>query len=117
MRRDPRFDDLSGEYKPEIFEKTYRFINDIRSSEKEVCEDATSASQFTKSQIVSTQSSRVTWLLSRVESVEYPLSLRLHKLLLRLVSSNTNHSIAALHSLRSVDVGAALAQEGQRVGW
>lgn len=35
VRRDPRFDDLSGEYKPEIFEKTYRFINDIRSSEKE----------------------------------------------------------------------------------
>ncbi|KAG7251397.1 hypothetical protein CRUP_027708 [Coryphaenoides rupestris] len=35
VRRDPRFDDLSGEYKPDIFEKTYRFINDIRSSEKE----------------------------------------------------------------------------------
>lgn len=34
VRRDPRFDDLSGEYKPEIFDKTYRFINDIRSSEK-----------------------------------------------------------------------------------
>ncbi len=34
--RDPRFDDLSGEYKPEIFEKTYKFINDIRHREKEV---------------------------------------------------------------------------------
>uniref|UniRef100_A0A3Q0SY28 rRNA biogenesis protein RRP36 n=1 Tax=Amphilophus citrinellus TaxID=61819 RepID=A0A3Q0SY28_AMPCI len=33
--RDPRFDDLSGEYKPEIFEKTYKFINDIRHREKE----------------------------------------------------------------------------------
>lgn len=34
--RDPRFDDLSGEYKPEIFEKTYKFIDDIRSREKQV---------------------------------------------------------------------------------
>ncbi|KAM9313573.1 ribosomal RNA processing protein 36 homolog [Pholidichthys leucotaenia] len=34
--RDPRFDDLSGEYKPEIFEKTYKFINDIKAKEKEV---------------------------------------------------------------------------------
>ncbi|XP_034721184.1 ribosomal RNA processing protein 36 homolog, partial [Etheostoma cragini] len=34
--RDPRFDDLSGEYKPEIFEKTYKFINDIKVREKEV---------------------------------------------------------------------------------
>lgn len=36
MFRDPRFDDLSGEYKPEIFEKTYKFIDDIRSGEKKV---------------------------------------------------------------------------------
>uniref|UniRef100_A0A3B5M4D6 rRNA biogenesis protein RRP36 n=1 Tax=Xiphophorus couchianus TaxID=32473 RepID=A0A3B5M4D6_9TELE len=34
-RRDPRFDSLSGEYKPEIFEKTYKFINDIKHREKE----------------------------------------------------------------------------------
>ncbi|XP_041839034.1 ribosomal RNA processing protein 36 homolog [Melanotaenia boesemani] len=34
--RDPRFDDLSGEYKPEIFEKTYKFINDIKQREKEI---------------------------------------------------------------------------------
>ena len=36
MLRDPRFDDLSGEYKPEIFEKTYNFIGDIKQREKEV---------------------------------------------------------------------------------
>lgn len=36
VSRDPRFDDLSGEYKPEIFEKTYKFMNDIRQREKEV---------------------------------------------------------------------------------
>jgi len=36
--RDPRFDDLSGEYKPEIFEKTYNFINVIKQKEREVRE-------------------------------------------------------------------------------
>ncbi|XP_054460069.1 ribosomal RNA processing protein 36 homolog [Anoplopoma fimbria] len=34
--RDPRFDDLSGEYKPEIFEKTFKFINDIKQKEREI---------------------------------------------------------------------------------
>lgn len=34
--RDPRFDSLSGEYKPEVFEKTYGFLNDLRKNEKEV---------------------------------------------------------------------------------
>ncbi|XP_013885379.1 ribosomal RNA processing protein 36 homolog [Austrofundulus limnaeus] len=34
--RDPRFDDLSGEYKPEIFETTYKFINEIKHKEKEI---------------------------------------------------------------------------------
>lgn len=38
--RDPRFDDLSGEYKPEIFESTYKFINDIKLREKEVREES-----------------------------------------------------------------------------
>lgn len=36
MVRDPRFDDLSGEYKPEIYEQTYKFISDIKQREKEV---------------------------------------------------------------------------------
>ncbi|XP_072319616.1 ribosomal RNA processing protein 36 homolog [Eucyclogobius newberryi] len=34
--RDPRFDHLSGEYKADIFEKTYGFINNIKHQEKEV---------------------------------------------------------------------------------
>lgn len=34
--RDPRFDDLSGEYKPEIFSQTYKFINDIQDREKKM---------------------------------------------------------------------------------
>ncbi|KAM6355977.1 ribosomal RNA processing protein 36 homolog [Podargus strigoides] len=34
--RDPRFDDLSGEYKPEIFMKTYSFLDSIKKQEKEM---------------------------------------------------------------------------------
>ncbi|KAL0622417.1 Ribosomal RNA processing protein 36-like protein [Plecturocebus cupreus] len=36
VTRDPRFDDLSGEYNPEVFDKTYQFLNDIRAKEKEL---------------------------------------------------------------------------------
>lgn len=36
VHRDPRFDDLSGEYKPEIFMKTYSFLDSIKKQEKEV---------------------------------------------------------------------------------
>ncbi|KAK3562086.1 hypothetical protein QTP86_027183 [Hemibagrus guttatus] len=34
--RDPRFDDLSGEFKPEVFSQTYKFINDIKQQEAEM---------------------------------------------------------------------------------
>ncbi|XP_076190969.1 ribosomal RNA processing protein 36 homolog [Aptenodytes patagonicus] len=36
VHRDPRFDDLSGEYKPEIFMKTYSFLDSIKKREKEM---------------------------------------------------------------------------------
>ncbi|XP_003473694.1 ribosomal RNA processing protein 36 homolog isoform X1 [Cavia porcellus] len=36
VARDPRFDDLSGEYNPEVFDKTYQFLNDIRAREKQL---------------------------------------------------------------------------------
>ncbi|XP_053456990.1 kelch domain-containing protein 3 isoform X2 [Nycticebus coucang] len=36
VARDPRFDDLSGEYNPEVFDKTYQFLDDIRAKEKEL---------------------------------------------------------------------------------
>ncbi|CAI9555534.1 unnamed protein product [Staurois parvus] len=36
MRRDPRFDDLSGEFKPEVFLNTYKFLDDLKKKEKEV---------------------------------------------------------------------------------
>lgn len=35
--RDPRFDDLSGEFRPEVFSQTYKFIGDIRQREVQVC--------------------------------------------------------------------------------
>lgn len=36
VARDPRFDDLSGEYNPEVFDKTYQFLDDIRTKEKQL---------------------------------------------------------------------------------
>ncbi|KAM3675781.1 ribosomal RNA processing protein 36 homolog [Ammospiza maritima maritima] len=36
VQRDPRFDDLSGEYKPDIFMKTYSFLDSIKKQEKEM---------------------------------------------------------------------------------
>lgn len=36
VARDPRFDDLSGEYNPEVFDKTYEFLDGIRAKEKEL---------------------------------------------------------------------------------
>ncbi|XP_067270893.1 ribosomal RNA processing protein 36 homolog [Pseudorasbora parva] len=36
ISRDPRFDDLSGEYKPEIFNQTYKFVNDLREKEAQI---------------------------------------------------------------------------------
>ena len=34
--RDPRFDDLSGEYKEDIFKSTYSFLSDVKQNEKQV---------------------------------------------------------------------------------
>ncbi|XP_043917081.1 ribosomal RNA processing protein 36 homolog [Protopterus annectens] len=36
VSRDPRFDDLSGEYRADIFEKTYAFVDDIKMHEKTI---------------------------------------------------------------------------------
>ncbi|XP_077082353.1 ribosomal RNA processing protein 36 homolog [Siphateles boraxobius] len=36
ISRDPRFDDLSGEFKPEIFNQTHKFINDLREKEAQL---------------------------------------------------------------------------------
>ncbi|KAM6460923.1 ribosomal RNA processing protein 36 homolog isoform 1-T3 [Liasis olivaceus] len=64
VSRDPRFDDLSGEYKPEVFEKTYSFLNDLRKKEKEVIQK-----QLKKSQNVEEQN-KLQQLLKRMTQQE-----------------------------------------------
>ncbi|XP_061582448.1 ribosomal RNA processing protein 36 homolog [Cololabis saira] len=63
--RDPRFDDLSGEYKPEIFEKTYKFINDIKQREKEVVKK-----QLKKTKKSNQKKEELQFLLKRLENQE-----------------------------------------------
>ena len=36
VTRDPRFDDLSGEYNEKFFRKAYSFLGDIKQREKQV---------------------------------------------------------------------------------
>ena len=36
MKRDPRFDDLSGEFDEAKFKKSYKFLDDIKDREKKV---------------------------------------------------------------------------------
>nr|XP_006818700.1 PREDICTED: ribosomal RNA processing protein 36 homolog isoform X2 [Saccoglossus kowalevskii] len=38
VQRDPRFDDLSGQYKEEVFNKRYDFLKDIKMGEKKLVE-------------------------------------------------------------------------------
>ncbi|XP_034534169.1 ribosomal RNA processing protein 36 homolog [Notolabrus celidotus] len=62
--RDPRFDDLSGEYKPEIFEKTYKFINDIKTREKEIIQKRLKKTKNTE------RKETLQFLLKRMENQE-----------------------------------------------
>ncbi|XP_071359267.1 ribosomal RNA processing protein 36 homolog [Trachinotus anak] len=63
--RDPRFDDLSGEYKPEIFEKTYKFINDIKEREKEMVQK-----QLKRTKTNNQRREKLQFLLKRMENQE-----------------------------------------------
>ncbi|KAM6941478.1 ribosomal RNA processing protein 36 homolog isoform 2-T2 [Lycodopsis pacificus] len=60
--RDPRFDDLSGEYKPEIFEETFKFINDIKQRERE--------KQLKKTKKSNVQKEELEFLLKRMDNQE-----------------------------------------------
>lgn len=40
VRRDPRFDDLSGHYNEDLFKKSYDFLNDYRQTEKKEVQKA-----------------------------------------------------------------------------
>ncbi|CAN9510700.1 unnamed protein product [Ophioblennius macclurei] len=62
MLRDPRFDDLSGEYKAEIFDKTYKFIEDIKSREKQVIQKQLNRTKNNK------QKEKLQFLLKRMEN-------------------------------------------------
>ncbi|XP_060922615.1 ribosomal RNA processing protein 36 homolog [Limanda limanda] len=63
--RDPRFDDLSGEYKPEIFEKTYKFIDNLKQREKEVVQK-----QLKKKKMSDDKKEKLQFLLKRMENQE-----------------------------------------------
>ncbi|XP_045079632.1 ribosomal RNA processing protein 36 homolog [Coregonus clupeaformis] len=65
VSRDPRFDDLSGEYKPEIFEKTYRFINDIKQRERDVVQK-----KLKKPLMSNQKKEKLQFLLKRMENQE-----------------------------------------------
>ncbi|KAG6936677.1 ribosomal RNA processing 36 [Chelydra serpentina] len=64
VQRDPRFDDLSGEYNPEIFEKTYSFLDGLKKREKEIVQK-----QLKKSQNVE-QREKLQQLLKRMTQQE-----------------------------------------------
>ncbi|KAI4832788.1 hypothetical protein KUCAC02_015736 [Chaenocephalus aceratus] len=64
--RDPRFDDLSGEYKPEIFVETYKFINDIKLREKEIVKKQLKRTKPTNVQ----KKEKLQFLLKRMENQE-----------------------------------------------
>ncbi|XP_068606629.1 ribosomal RNA processing protein 36 homolog [Brachionichthys hirsutus] len=63
--RDPRFDDLSGEYKADIFEKTYKFISDIRQRETQVVQK-----QLRKNKSDNQRKEKLQLLLKRMEAQE-----------------------------------------------
>ncbi|XP_029352297.1 ribosomal RNA processing protein 36 homolog [Echeneis naucrates] len=63
--RDPRFDNLSGEYKPEIFEKTYKFINDIKQREREIIQKKLKSTKKNNQ-----RKEKLQFLLKRMENQE-----------------------------------------------
>ncbi|KAM8842560.1 ribosomal RNA processing protein 36 homolog isoform 2-T2 [Synchiropus picturatus] len=64
MSRDPRFDDLSGEYKADIFRKSYKFIDDIRRKEMEVVQKTLKKTKSTQKR------QQLDFLLKRMKNQE-----------------------------------------------
>ncbi|KAM6367626.1 ribosomal RNA processing protein 36 homolog isoform 1-T1 [Alca torda] len=64
VHRDPRFDDLSGEYNPEIFMKTYSFLDSIKKQEKEMIQKQLKKCQNTE------QKEKLQQLLNRMTQQE-----------------------------------------------
>lgn len=63
--RDPRFDDLSGEFNEQIFKKTYGFIADVKTKEKEKLK------KMIQKETDKSKKSEMKQLLNRIEQQEH----------------------------------------------
>ncbi|CAH7214927.1 Rrp36 [Phodopus roborovskii] len=88
VARDPRFDDLSGEYNPEIFDKTYQFLNDIRAREKELVK------KQLKKQQSGEEHEKLQQLLHRMEQQEMAQQERKQQQELRLALKQERRALA-----------------------
>ncbi|XP_005072517.1 ribosomal RNA processing protein 36 homolog isoform X1 [Mesocricetus auratus] len=88
VARDPRFDDLSGEYNPEIFDKTYQFLNDIRAKEKELVKKQLKKHRSGK------EHERLQQLLHRMEQQEMAQQERKQQQELRLALKQERRALA-----------------------
>nr|KAG5688535.1 hypothetical protein BaRGS_031319 [Batillaria attramentaria] len=52
VTRDPRFDDISGEFRQDIFERDFSFIDDIKSLEKKTQQEKQAAEEKKKKKLV-----------------------------------------------------------------
>ncbi|XP_071506392.1 ribosomal RNA processing protein 36 homolog [Diadema antillarum] len=64
MSRDPRFDDLSGKFREKLFDKNYKFIEDIREREKQELEKAVKKTKDSQKQ------HKIQKLLTKMEQEE-----------------------------------------------
>ena len=70
VSRDPRFDDLSGKFNENMFEKAYSFLDDIRSQEKEQVKKAIKTEKDTN------QKAKLHSLYQRMEQAEKTRNLK-----------------------------------------
>ncbi|GAB1301127.1 Ribosomal RNA processing protein 36 homolog [Apodemus speciosus] len=98
VARDPRFDDLSGEYNPEVFDKTYQFLNDIRAKEKQVCSMRLGQQWLVKKQLKKHRSGeeheKLRQLLQRMEQQEMAQQERKQQQELRLALKQERRALA-----------------------
>nr|XP_045011886.1 ribosomal RNA processing protein 36 homolog isoform X2 [Jaculus jaculus]XP_045011887.1 ribosomal RNA processing protein 36 homolog isoform X2 [Jaculus jaculus] len=88
VARDPRFDDLSGEYNPEVFDKTYQFLDDIRAKEKQLVK------KQLKKHRSGEQHERLQQLLQRMEQQETAQRKRKREQELRLAQKRERRALA-----------------------
>ncbi|XP_029327448.1 ribosomal RNA processing protein 36 homolog isoform X2 [Mus caroli] len=88
VARDPRFDDLSGDYNPEVFDKTYQFLNDIRAKEKQLVK------KQLKKQRSGEEHEKLQQLLQRMEQQEMAQQERKQQQELRLALKQERRALA-----------------------